>query len=59
MFVGTKKRETKNQQQTSLFIKSTDDYIGDTGTTSLSDALKTNTTLTQLDLKGEDKRNNT
>ena len=43
----------------SIFIKSTDNYIGDTGATSLSDALKSNTTLTELDLHCEYKRNNT
>ena len=34
----------------------TDNYIGDTGATSLSEALKTNTTLTKLYLWGEDKK---
>ena len=37
--------------------KSTDDKIGDKGTTSLSDALKSNTTLTELFLRSEYKRN--
>ena len=40
-------------------MKTTVNKIGDTGATSLSDALKSNTTLTQLDIKSEDKRNNT
>ena len=37
----------------------TDCKIGDTGAASLSDALKTNTTLKKLDLNGEQKRNDT
>ena len=41
-----------------LFI-STDNEIGDTGAASLSEALKSNTTLTELDLRCEDKRKNT
>ena len=43
----------------SILIKSTVNEIGDTGATSLSDALKSNTTLATLDLSGEHKRNNT
>ena len=43
----------------SLLIQSTDNAIGGTGATSLSDALKSNTTLTKLDLSCKDKRNNT
>ena len=43
----------------SFLIKSTVNKIGDAGATSLSDALKSNTTLTQLYFHGEDKRNNT
>ena len=39
-------------------IQSTGNSIGDTGATSLSDALKSNAALTQLDLRSEDKRNN-
>ena len=42
----------------SIFIKSTDNRIGESGTTSLSDALKSNTTLTELYMSGEDTRNN-
>ena len=34
----------------------TDNGIEETGATSLSEALKSNTTLTELDLSGEDKR---
>ena len=44
-----------NNQIFSILIKSTDNRIGDTGATSLSDALKSNTTLTELYLSGEDK----
>ena len=39
----------------SILIKSTDNIIGETGATSLSDALKSNTTLTELDLDCKDK----
>ena len=48
-----------NNQIFSIHIKSTGNYIGDTGTTSLSDALKSNTTLMKLNLGSEDKRNDT
>ena len=43
-------------QQSTLFviINSTGNSIEETGATSLSYALKSNTTLTQLDLMGED-----
>ena len=41
------------------FTKSTDNDIEETGATSLSEALKSNTTLTKLYLGCEDKRNNT
>ena len=37
----------------------TENYIGSTGATSLSESLKSNTTLIQLDLSGEDKRKKT
>ena len=43
----------------SIHIKSIGNKIGETGTTSLSDALKSNTTLIELNLSGENKRNNT
>ena len=39
--------------------KSTGNYIGETGATSMSEALKSNTTLTELNLRSEHKRNNT
>ena len=48
-----------NNQFCFILIKSTDNDIGDTGAASLSDALKTNTTLTQLNLYCEHKRNST
>ena len=41
------------------FYQSTGNKIGDTGAASLSDALKSNTALTQLDLESEYKSNNT
>ena len=43
----------------SVLIKSTGNGIGETGATSLSDALKSNKSLTQLNLSGKYKRNNT
>ena len=43
----------------SILIKSTGNNIGETGATSLSDALKSNAALTQLDVCCEYKRNNT
>ena len=43
----------------SLLLASTDNEIGERGATSLSDALKSNTTLTELSLGGEHKINNT
>ena len=43
----------------SILIKTTVNKIGDTGIASLSDALKSNTTLSGLDLGSEHKRNNT
>ena len=42
-----------------IIIKPTDNKIGDTGATALGGALKSNTTLTELNLEGKDKRNNT
>ena len=61
---GKHKRNDTNgiHQQFILFlflIKPTDNKIGKRGTASLCDALKSNTTLTVLNLEGEDKRNNT
>ena len=41
----------------SIPTKSTGNDIGDTGATSLSDALKTNTTLMKLDIGCKNKRN--
>ena len=48
-----------NNQLFSIFIKTTDNKIGETGATSLSDVLKSNTTLTQLSLRSGRKRNDT
>ena len=58
-----KKRNTQmksvNNPLFSILIKSIDNDIRNGGGTSLSDALKSNTTLTELNLYGEHKRNNT
>ena len=45
--------------QSFILIKITGNFIEETGATSLSDALKANTTLVKLELDSEDKRNNT
>ena len=44
-----------NNSLFSFHFSSTDNKIGDTGATSLSEALKSNTALTKLDLSREDK----
>ena len=44
-----------NIQLFSIPIKSSGDKIGETGATLLSEALKSNTTLTKLDLRGVQK----
>ena len=44
-----------NKSLFSILNKSTGNWIGDTGATSLSDALKSNTTLTKLDLECKNK----
>ena len=52
-------RHTKDDHQQFTFLLrfiSTDNDIGETGATSLSESLKSNTTLTKLYLCGEDKR---
>jgi hypothetical protein len=56
--VKTKERRyTKDiHQQITLFPFSTGNNIGDRGATSLSESLKSNTTLTELDLRSESKR---
>ena len=56
---GKDPKEPSAKHSFSIHIKTTDNEIGEIGTTSLSDVLKSNTTLTELDLSGEDKRNNT
>ena len=48
-----------NNSLFSILINSTGNNIYETGATSLSDALKSNTSLRDLDLRSEDKRNNT
>ena len=51
--------ESINNPLSSILIKSTGNKIGEAGIESLSDALKSNTTLTELNLSREHKRNNT
>ena len=48
-----------NKSLFSFLFTSTGNYIGDAGATSLSETLKSNTTLTALNLNGEDKRKKT
>ena len=48
-----------NTQPLPFLITLTDSQIGDIGVTSLSEALKSNTTITELDLMSEDKRKKT
>ena len=43
----------------SFLFTSSGNWFGERGTTSLSESLKSNTTLTKLNLSGEDKRNKT
>ena len=59
--VKTKERRQKRNPSTihSILFTSTDNNIGDTGATSLSEALKSNKTLTQLNIEGQYKRKNT
>ena len=57
-----KRRHTKDIHQQFTFsfhFTKTGNEIGDVGATSLSEALKSNTTLTELDLSCEDKRRHT
>ena len=57
-----KRRHKKTSINNSLFsflFTTTGNEIGDTGTMSLSEALKSNTTLTELYLSSEDKRKKT
>ena len=51
-----KKHTDEIRQHSPPFFKQTDNDIGETGTTSLSEALKLNVSLTELDLSGADKR---
>ena len=64
--LGSEYKRTKDTQMTfinnplfSFLLISTANEIGDTGATSLSEALKSNTTLMKLSLWGEDKRKKT
>ena len=53
------KNDTHQHSTLSVLIKLSDNIIGETGATSFSDALKSNTTLTKLDLSGEHKETHT
>ena len=55
----THKRHPSTIHSSSFLITSTGNDIGDTGATSLSESLKSNTTLQIVYLGGEDKRNKT
>ena len=55
----THKRHPSTMNSFHFLFISTDNGIGDTGATSLSESLKTNTTLTELNLSCEDKRKKT
>ena len=57
-----RKKTQKTNTNNSLFsflITSTGNKIGESGATLLSESLKSNTTLTELNLSGEDKRKKT
>ena len=55
----TQKRRLSTIHNFSLLFTSTGNNIGDTGATSLSEALKSNTTLTELCLSGDYKKKDT
>ena len=55
----THKRHPSTIHSFPFLFSSTGNNIGDTGATSLSDLLKSNTALIQLDLSGEDQRKKT
>ena len=59
--VKRKRRHTKDIHNGSLFLSlgMNRNKIGDTGAKSLSEALKSNTTLTKLNLYSENKRKKT
>ena len=46
--------DIQNKSLVSFLIVSTANSIGDTGATSLSESLKSNTTLVELNLSGKD-----
>ena len=54
-----KERHTKDIHLQITFFSSTDNDIGERGAASLSESLKSNTTLTALNISGEDKRQKT
>ena len=55
----THKRHPSSNHSFLFLILSTDNKVGDRGATSLSEALKSNTTLTDLNLESKDKRKKT
>ena len=55
----THKRHPSTNHSFLFLITSTDNDIGERGATSLSESLKSNTTLTELNLWSEDKRKKT
>ena len=55
----THKRHPSTIHSFSILTMTIGNHIGNTGATSLSEALKSNTTLTKLNLSGEDKRKKT
>ena len=55
----THKKTSISNSLFSLHFTTTGNKIGDTGATSLSEALKSNITLTKLDMSGEDQIENT
>ena len=61
---GDKRKKTHKRRPSTIhsfpfLFTSTDNNIGETETTSLSESLKSNTTLTELYLWGDDKRKKT
>ena len=55
----THKRHPSTIHSLSFLFIAIENNIGETGAASLSEALKSNTTLTALDLEGKDKRKKT
>ena len=64
MFGEDKRKKTHKRHPSTIHsflfhFTSTENDIGNTGTTSLSESMKSNTTLTKLNLGSEDKRKKT